>query len=123
MNDFVEPLPEGCPPEDAQEISGPRIVFRLVRHSPPTKEDFKSQRAGNPNVQFNTSECLARGLSVRLKRTDLENLLKLPKFRGSLIGRVTLLNGAGYIKQTGQRSHYTWWPFAAFDILGNSQVV
>jgi len=28
----------------------------------------------------------------------------------------------GKIKQTGKKSHYTWWPFADFDILANCRV-
>ena len=33
---YREPLPEGCPPEVAEEIVAPREVFRLVRCNPPS---------------------------------------------------------------------------------------
>ena len=39
---YREPLPEGCPPDDAEEITTPRIVYRLVRSNPPTDDDFRS---------------------------------------------------------------------------------
>ncbi|MBK6728412.1 MAG: hypothetical protein IPG63_14445 [Xanthomonadales bacterium] len=111
-------LPEECPPEAAEEIAAPRDVFRLVRNMPPTLDDFRSQRAEKPETVFQVSECQARGLSVFAERQDAEaRALKLPRFRGCLVCRVTLEAGAGRIQQTFQPSHHTWWPLAAFDIL------
>ena len=120
---YREPLPEGCPPDAAEEISAPREVFRLVRNTPPTADDFKSQRAEKPNAVFHVSECHARGLSVFADRRDaVEKALKLPRFRGCLICRVMLQAEAGRIQQTFQPSHHTWWPLAAFDILAHCGV-
>ena len=39
-----EPLPEDCPPGEAEEISVPLTVYRLVRNDPPTDDDFRSQK-------------------------------------------------------------------------------
>ena len=115
---YREPLPEGCPPDAAEDTIASREVFRLVRTSPPTEEDFTSQRAQNPGRDFGKiSECQARGLSVFAERGDSQKALKLPRLRGRLICRVVLEKGAGSIQQTGQRSHHTWWPLADFDIL------
>ena len=117
---YREPLPEGCPPDEAEIISRPRTVFRLVRNNPPTYDDFRSQRAEKPGYAFRgASECLARGLSVNTTLHDIEPKLKLPRFRGMLVCRIELDGRAGRIQQTGTRSHHTWWPFADFDILGN----
>ena len=115
---YREPLPEGCPPDDAEEITTPREVFRLVRTNPPTEADFKSQRAEKPDHDFGEiTECQARGLSVFTKRDDSHMALKLPSLRGRLICRVQLEAGAGRILRTGQRSHHTWWPMKNFEIL------
>ena len=120
---YREPLPEACPPAGADEIIAPREVFRLVRTSPPTLDDFRSQRAEKPNHTFNNvSECQVRGLSVYEKKTDCEKLLKFPHLRNRKLCRVRLDAGAGMIQQTFQPSHHTWWPLAAFDILVNSGV-
>jgi hypothetical protein len=116
---FREPLPEGCPPEEAEEIALPREVFRLVRNNPPTLDDFRSQRAEKPNAVFQVTECQARGISVFADRRDSERALKLPVLRGRLICRVRLEAGAGRIQQTGRPSHHTWWPLAAFDIMAH----
>ena len=121
---YREPLPEDCPPESAEEIAGPWIVYRRVWNDPPIDDDFRSQRAENPGREFRgISECRVRGLSVFVKREDLETLLKRPNFGGGQIAQVALYRGAGYIEHTSRHtSHHTWWPLAAYDILAKCQV-
>ena len=120
---YREPLPDGCPPDTAEEIVQPRDVFRLVRTDPPTEDDFKSQREENPGRTFRgVDECQARGLSVHTERRDSENALKLPNLRGRLICRLRLGLGAGTIQQTGRPSHHTWWPLADYDVLAQCTV-
>ena len=115
---YRELLPEGCPPEDSIEIVESLTVFRIVRTAPPTSEDFRSQRGGQPGRNFSgVSECQARGLSVFADRRDAENALKLPNLRGRRICGIQLAEGAGRILQTGRPSHHTWWPLADFEIL------
>ena len=115
---FREPLPEGCPPADAPVITTEVMVYRLVRTVPPTEEDFRSQRAENPEKYF-SNECLARGLSVHALRRDSEMATKLPNLKGRQPCAVRLSPASGHLKQTGKPSHHTWWPFASFDILSN----
>lgn len=113
---YREPLPDGCPPDIAEKIDGPRDVFRLVRTNPPTEIDFRSQRAEKPDHPF-SDECQARGLSVHAERRDSEKALRLPTLRGRLVCRLRLGAGAGEILQTGRYSHHTWWPLADYDVL------
>ena len=115
---YREPLPQGCPPNAAEEISTAWPVFRLVRTNPPTDGDFRSQRAEKPSNRFpGVTECHARGLSVFALRKDAKRALRLPSLRGCLLCRVQLEEGAGHIQQSGRPSHHTWWPLAEFDIL------
>lgn len=115
---YREPLPQGCPPEAAEEISSAWGVFRLVRTNPPTDSDFRSQRAEKPSRRFrDVTECQSRGLSVFAARKDAIRASKLPSLRGRLLCRVQLQAGAGHIQQTRRPSHHTWWPLADFDIL------
>lgn len=120
---YRESLPDGCPPEEAEEIVASRIVYRLVRNAPPSCDDFRSQRAENPWGNFNVSECQARGLSVFENSSDAARLTRKGNLRGRIICRVTLAPGAGRVQKTGSRSHYTWWPVADYDILVNCQLV
>ncbi len=121
---YREPLPDNCPPDTADEITSPRLVFRLVRNNPPTDDDFQSQQAERPDRVFrDVTECQARGLSVFASRTFAEQLSTRGSLQGTAICQVILAPGAGSIQPTGRRSHHTWWPFADYDILANSQVV
>lgn len=119
---YREPLPEDCPPDEAEEITAARDVFRLTKTSPATLDDFCSQRAEKPHAVFQVPECQARGLSVFVERGDTERAKKLPKFRGCFTCRVRLETGAGRIQPTGKPSHHTWWPLAEFDILAHCEM-
>ena len=121
---YREPLPDDCPPNDAEGIDAPRIVYRLVRNNPPTDDDFRSQRAERPEQIFrDVTECQARGLSVFTNLNIAERLSTSGRLQGMAVCRVTLATGAGRIQPTGRRSHHTWWPLADYDILTNCQVV
>lgn len=121
---YRESLPEGCPPDASVEITSETIVFRLVKASPATLEDFRSQRAEKPEAVFKgVTECQARGLSVFTERQDaVQKALLLPRFRGFQVCPVRLVAGAGRLQQTFQPSHHTWWPLAEFDILTHCEM-
>lgn len=78
-----------------------------------------SLRAERPEATFRCSECHARGVSVLDCLAACERALKLPRLRGRRVCSVRLDNGAGYIQQTFQPSHHTWWPLADWDILAH----
>ena len=120
---YREPLPDGCPPDEADEITTPRVVYRLVRNNPPTDDDFQSQRSEKPTTQFNVSECRARGVSVFSNRRDVESQTKRYNLKSLAVCQVTLTADAGRIKKTGGSSHYTWCPYACYEILANCQLV
>ena len=121
---YREPLPEGCPPEDSEEIAEPRVVYRLVRNNPPSDDDFRSQRAERPDRVFRpVTECQARGVSVFASLNIAEDLATRGSLHGRAVCQVILAPGAGRILPTGGRSHHTWWPLADYDILANCQVM
>lgn len=122
-SEFRDELPDRCPPDDATEVRDVLEVFRLIKTNPPTQDDFRSQRTEQPQTHFNTTECIARGLSVWVDRQGVENARKLPKFRNTMIGKIRLCPGAGWIMQTFKPTHRTWWPFKAFDPAASCEVV
>ena len=85
---YREALPDNCPPETSDEITSPRLVFRLVRNNPPTDDDFQSQRAEKPTAQFNVSECRARGVSVFTNLSDAERQTRRRNLRHLVSCRV-----------------------------------
>lgn len=121
---FREPLPLGCPPVEAEQITEPRIVYRIVQGDPPTDDDFWSQQATSPDKLFRgVTECQARGLSVFDDLRQARSLLATPRFRGCFVCQVCLTVGSGYIQRTGRRNHFTWWPFAEYAILEGCLVI
>ena len=121
---YREELPDDCPPQGADEILGAIICYRLVQNTPPKEEDFRSQRALEPNKDFELSECQVRGLSVFMKPADADRAAQRSRnLQGTKVAKLTLEQGAGYFKKTGSRSHHTWWPYKAFDILTNCEVM
>lgn len=119
---YRDPLPDGCPPVEAETITGARDVYRLVRQISPAIGDFQSQRTEKPLNIFHVSECQACGLSVFTDRRDCARARKLPALRGRHLCHLQLTEGAGRIQQTGPSSHHTWWPFRDFDILSHCMV-
>ena len=121
---YRESLPPDCPPDNAREIITENIVYRLVRKAPTNKEDFRSQRTFEPNRDFGVSECRARGLSVFMQAADAARAAQRSRnLRGAKLAQLTLNHAAGYIKQTGNRSHRTWWPYEAFNVLASCEVM
>jgi len=122
--DFLETLPPGCPPPEAKEINSESFVYRLVKNNPPTMQDFQSLRSRRPAGNFGImSECHARGLSVWANAESCENARRLTALRTIPVCRIGLSEGAGYIQETFQLNHRTWWPLKAFDILDNCEMV
>ena len=121
---FRDELPDGCPPDNAYKIRRETICYRLVHNDPPTDDDFRSQRTLEPNRDFGVPECRARDLSIFTQVADAVRVVQRSRnLRGAKLAQLTLNQGAGYIKQTGGRSHHTWWPYKAFDILANCEVM
>ena len=122
---YREPLPDDCPLPGAVDIVETRIVYRLVWSDPPSHNDFRSYADLNPDKPYkdNTEECKARGVSVyKNPRAADKNRQRFANLAETLICEVVLVEGAGRIKRTGSRTHFTWWPLAEYDILANCQV-
>ena len=110
---YREPLPDGCPPDDAVEITVPIKLYRLVKTMPPTTEDFRSYGDLRPNDDFDGRECKARGLSVYSARASAERRSRASNFQGQQVCELTLGFGAGKLQKTGG-AHHTWWPYAGY---------
>ena len=126
--EYRESLPAGCPPDSAEEIVEPRIVYRFVRSNPPTVDDFRSLRSLNPGRKYPNefTECRANGVSVYIdaEAADEARRDNVGNLGGTLICRVALDKGAGRILLTNpETTHCVWWPFAEYDIIANCQVI
>jgi hypothetical protein len=115
MTQWSEPLPDRCPPDNAFDPDG-LIFYRLCLTSPPTVNDFKSQRANCPTCNFDINECIARSLSVWDDIDKCLNLLKLPRHKGKSAMKLELKSNDGLVLQTFKSNHYSWWRTQTFDI-------
>ena len=111
-----EPLPTGCPPQDAIAPTG-NAYFRLVDSVPPTDRDFWSQRRLFPEKAFRVDECTARACSLISDIDRCVGLLKLPTQKNRKVVAFTLRADSGLIKDTGKWYHYSWWRAKGFDPL------
>lgn len=107
---WPEDFPEQCPPADARNDE--LHVYRMVKNSPPVKEDFLSTKKEYPHRPFPPKdECNSCGTSVFLKLEDI--LKKQKQYEKSLgskkiaFGRIT--EEDGLVLETGQPTHITWW--------------
>ncbi|WP_455666965.1 hypothetical protein [Phocaeicola sp.] len=112
---WFEPLPEQCPPNDAQQCIG--NYYRIANGNPAQSEDFFSQRKLRPNNIFmGVDECVARAISLFSDKQEVEKRLKLPKFKHATIAIVKLMPKDGMIKKTFGPAHYSWWRTKDFDV-------
>lgn len=107
--EWYEELPTQCPPNDATTPHH-EIFFRAIKGESPQNEDFLSQRKEKPTADFkDIDECIAHALSVFKQESDLDKLMKLPRFKNGRIIEITLKPEDGLIKKTFKKSHYSWW--------------
>ena len=92
--DWFEKLPEQCPPDNA-----------IVPHNDIYYRVFN-----------NVNECIVRAISIFTNIDDSKKLLKLPKFKGGKIAKITLNEDDGLVLKTFAKSHYSWWRSQNFDI-------
>lgn len=120
---YREELPCHYPPADAEEISGPSAVYRLIRKDAPAEEDFHSLSKLNPARKYSgLKECIACGLSV-FTSSSAAKKRSVRRSSGYRVCKVRLERCAGKIKKTGRPEHYTWWPYRSFDILGCCELI
>ena len=130
---FRDALPDGCPPNEAETIRDPRVVYRAVHRDVDPIGDFQSVRQESPNFRAPAAdECILCGVTVFATQRAARQALKHGKghkWAGKQVGMLTLPAGAGAILRTahGQPTehgeHWTWWPASGFDPLPHVEVL
>lgn len=77
---------------------------------------FSKRNSGPDKVFNNVNECIVRAISIFTNIDDSKKLLKLPKFKGGKIAKITLNEDDGLVLKTFAKSHYSWWRSQNFDI-------
>lgn len=125
MHQWPDHLPANCPPSDSDYASG--VVYRLIRNSTLSPDDFKSQREMFPDKNLGQPECIACGLSVLKDYNDIAVLKdRIPAKKNWKCAKGTLKPEMGRIKYTffnHEASHSTWWmsagtrPWEFFEVI------
>ena len=107
-----------CPPEDAVQPDGKKEYYRVLKSNPPTSDCFISHRIKFPEREFD-DECEARSVSLSDSLDGLINgyfRMQANKKKARNIGAIVLTPNDGVIKQTGFKTHYSWWRSTDFEL-------
>lgn len=116
--DFLEPLPTSCPPEKVVTPTEP-VLWRLLRTSAHTAEDFDSQRKRLSSHKY-PDECLARSVSLMTSLAACRAAVKSPrmvKMKFTHAVEVPCDPGLG-VWHKDQPTHVNWWPYLTVSPTG-----
>lgn len=118
---FREPLPPGCPPENAGSFP-PCVVLRLVPSQGVTTADFDSGAAAGGTMKPGTDPCEWCGCSVHdiaTPRQDLRDLTRFPRLRKmQYIAHVRVDEKAGRcLASAHKKTHYNLWMYRTFNAV------
>ncbi|WP_139197741.1 hypothetical protein [Pseudomonas sp. NFACC05-1] len=116
--DFLEPLPDSCPPENVNTPTEP-VLWRLLRASVHTAEDFDSQRKRLSNHKY-PDECLARSVSLMTSLAACRAAVKSPlmaKMKFTHAVEIPCDPKLG-VWHKDQPNHVNWWPYLTVNPTG-----
>lgn len=117
--EFLEPLPESCPPIDVTPPSEPTL-WRLLKSDAPSAIDFVSQRERLPTRPYD-DECLARSISLVTSLAVCRAVIKSPRMKFSHAVPIAYDPSLG-IWHKDSETHVNWWPYKTTDpvsLIGN----
>jgi hypothetical protein len=119
--EWVEPLPDGCPPPDAERPNYTEF-YRLVKTIPAEDDDFVSFRERNPDRPLKYDECIERSCSLFNTYQQCNRRRKSRIHRAKKIVRIMLTPESGLILRTlNQRGHHSWWRAKGFHPVEHCQ--
>ena len=113
--DFLETLPESCPPAKVNAPSEPTL-WRLLRTDNHTASDFDSQRKRSTTHKY-PDECSARSVSLMTSLAACRAAAKSPrmvKMKFTHAVEVPFNNTYG-VWHKDQPTHVNWWPYKSVD--------
>lgn len=107
---WPQDYPPDCPCSDSSDVRGK--VYRLVKHNPPSSDDFIPSPTPCQTDKYGDPECINRGISICNTYDGIIALRKDYKpFEKLRIAEGELTPEMGKMKRTfiHRKSHYTWW--------------
>jgi len=116
VQSYAEPLPENCPPLEAKE-STPQKVWRLVRTTSPTQDDFRSHAFMGKPCPARICACMASSCSVFKLSPKKPPVFNLPKFKNKFVATLDIGEGSGKIIENDSTGHIDLWIYKEFNPL------
>lgn len=110
--EFLEPLPDSCPPSNVTPPTEPTL-WRLLKSGSPCAADFVSQRERLPTRPYD-DECLARSISLVTSLAVCRAVVKSPRMKFSHAVPVPYDPSLG-VWHKDSETHVNWWPFKGID--------
>lgn len=123
--DWVENMPQQCPPSDAVSPEGE--YYRAVSGDCSERDFFPYSRL-YPNKQYTGDRaCLSRALSIYTNISDCIDATKLPnlqKLGQTHIAKLTLTEEDGLVQKGRDKgSHHSWWRTRDFKIGDSVELI
>lgn len=121
--EFLEALPESCPPTSVNAPNEP-VLWRLIKSGSPSAADFHSQRERLPTRHYD-DECLARSVSLVTSLAVCRAVVKSPRMKFSHAVPITYDPSYG-IWHKDSETHVNWWPYVTTDpvsLIGEVEVL
>jgi hypothetical protein len=111
---YLEPLPEQCPPDDAEDKNYDE-VWRTLPSIPPTDQHFYSKAKAGDALPPDLDPCRFASCSLYTSRVPASKMLKFPKFQGGTVAKIRIPMKAGLSKK--KKQHVDFWAFRHFKFL------
>ncbi|WP_417826463.1 hypothetical protein [Thalassospira povalilytica] len=125
--EFIEDLPDNCPPDDAQNPEE-QYVLRLVSGTDITSEDFFSHAKLGKERPENCCSCKWSSCSVfALPKGNHRTIahMKLPKLRDrKFAAKLKVFPQSGLVKESKSKNgHLDFWMFSTFNPIDHIEAV
>lgn len=112
-------MPENCPPSIAIELDNEE-VFRVLKSSQPSEDDFKTYASLNPENERYRGLCKAYAISFynsfeNAKKMRNEALADRGTNHGDYIGKYAILKDTGKSQLKQDTGHYSIWFYERWD--------
>ncbi|UWQ55107.1 hypothetical protein [Leisingera caerulea] len=116
MTEFLEELPVGCPPDDAED-GLLEEVWRFHQGVTPKPEHFFSHAKLGKNNHRNVCQCVFSSCSL-FKTKRARQMAKLPFFKKKMASELKIPAKSGKFLQ-GRDGHVDFWMYTSFDPLAS----
>jgi hypothetical protein len=117
VKEYAEPLPEGCPPDGADDVAYDEL-YRLLQGGNASPEEFVSHAARGETNRGNVGECRFRSCSLLGDYRKYLEFLPAMRKKHTHVAKLKIPTGVGASKQKAHKGavHVDFWCFKGNDL-------